>query len=252
MNKKENGVREFFNSAGVKLVLMLVIPVVVLLVAIMIYMLKRPEVVVEPRLTIDNFSEMLPEVPVETEKIIEEKLYNYVFDSGVEEVPNDGAMIRDGSVDGFTIRDEFYVGDFIVDIDSVQQSYIMEYYYGKLDGEAEAEGAASVMVYCIEDPEEVIYEDFVCDANRDFVKPDPIQYILPREFEDYELSYTYSLTSESGYAVVVTYDPPESIYLSGKVEEFENESMGKIREFLTESGVEPDRYEFVVKYKIVE
>ena len=39
---------------------------------------------------------------------------------------------------------------------------------------------------------------------------------------------------------------------SGVWEEFENESMGKIREFLTGAGINPDDYEFVIKYRIIE
>lgn len=251
MSNKRDEFKKYLDSSGVRIVIALAIPVIMILVIIMFYLLSRPEVVVEPTLAIDNFSEMLPNVPLDTERLIEEKLYSQVELSGVSSVPEDGATIREGSVDGFAIRD-FHVGDFIVDIASVQQSYIMKYYYGELEEQRETEGDTSVMVYCIENPDEVIYNDFACKANRDFVKPDPIQYILPQVFEGYSLTYTYSLTSESGYAVVVTYDPPESIYLSGKVEEFENESMGKIREFLTGAGVNPDDYEFVIKYKIVE
>lgn len=251
MNKKERGIKKYLQSPGVKVVLALAIPIIIILILIMIYVLSQPETIVEPRLVIDNFEVELPDVPSETRQRIEERLYSQVELSGVGSVPEDGAVIREGSVDGFTIQ-ELHVGDFIVDIASVQQSYIMKYYYGELDGQHETEGAASVMVYCIEDPDKVIYANFACKANRDFVKPDPIQYILPRTFDEYSLSYTYSLTSESGYAVVVTFDPPESVYLSGRVEAFENESMGKIREFLTGAGVEPDNYEFVYKYKIVE
>lgn len=251
MGSKRNEIKKYLNSSGVRIVIALAIPVIMILVIIIIYLLTQPEVIIEPTLTIDNFSEMLPDVPIDTELLIEEKLYDQVAESGAAGVPKDGAMIREGSVGGFAIRD-FHVGDFIVDIDSVQQSYIMKYYYGELKSEYEAEESASVMVYCIENPDEVIYDGFVCKANRDFVKPDPIQYILPQVFDNYSLTYTYSLTSKSGYAVVVTYDPPESIYLSGKVEEFENESMGKIREFLIGAGVNPDDYEFVIKYKIVE
>lgn len=252
MSKKKNEVKEFFNSPGVKLVMIIAMPMIAILLLIMIFTITRLDIVGGPRLVIDDFAEELPEVPEDTRRRIEEKLYAQVEESGVSVVPEDGAMIREGSIDGFAVQRDLYVGDFIVDIDVVQESYIIKYYYGELNGGYELEASASVMLYCIENPDEVIYGDFQCLANHDYVKPDPIQYVLPREFEDYILSYTYSLTSESGYAVVVTYDPPESIYLSGRVEEFENESMGKIREFLIESGVEPDRYEFVVKYRIVE
>ena len=129
MSKKKNNIKSFFGSSGVRLVLAVTIPIIVILIVIMIIVLLKPEEVRGPRLVIDNFAEMLPEVPGSTEQRIEERLYAQVMESGVSEVPESGAMIREGSVDDFTIRNEFYVGDFIVDIAEVEQSYIMEYYY---------------------------------------------------------------------------------------------------------------------------
>ena len=251
MKKKNQLGKGFWESPGVKLVLAIAIPVIAILILIMIYMIMKPETMVESRLVIDNFGELLPEVPAETEHRIEERLYEQVVDSVVNVLPTSGAMIRTGSTDGFTVQNSFHVGDFIVDIANVEQSYIVKYYYGELEGQPETEATASVMLYCIENPDEVIYGNFVCRANRDYVKPDAIQYILPRAFADNTLSYTYSLTSKSGYAVVVTYDPPESVYLAGKLEEFENGAMREIREYLSRAGVQPDDYEFVTKYSIV-
>ena len=251
MQKKSQVGKGYLDSPGIRLILAVAIPVILILILIMIYIVTKPEVATEKRLMINNFGELLPEVPVETEYRIERKLYEQVAESGEKELPTEGAMIRAESVDGFMIQNSFHVGDFVVDIASIEQSYIVKYYYGELKGQNEMEALASVMIYCIEDPEEVKYRDFECKANNDYVKPDAIQYVVPRVFAGYELSYTYSLTSESGYAVVITYDPPESVYLTGRLEEFENESMDEIREYLSQAGVRPDDYEFITKYKIV-
>ena len=252
MSKNGSEIQKYLQSPGLRAVLFLTVPIIVILIIIMFVVILQPGRIEELRLVIDNIEEVLPDVPSETVHLIEEKLYMQVLESGVDMVPEDGAIIRENSWDGFTIQDKLYVGDFIVDIASVDQSYIMSYYYGELPDNNEMESAASVMTYCIEDPSEIIYVDFECRANHDFAKPDPIQYILPRLFDGYSLSYTYSLTSDSGYAIVVTYNPPESVYLDGKVEEFENESMSKIRSFLIQEGLDPERYEFVSKYEIVE
>ena len=250
MNKKERGIKKYLQSPGVKVVLALAIPIIIILILIMIYVLSQPETIVESRLVIDNFEVELPDVPSETRRRIEERLYSQVELSGVGSVPEDGAVIREGSVDGFTIQ-ELHVGDFIVDIDSVKQSYIAEYFYGSLEGMNEMEREASATLYCIEEPELVKYPDFRCKANRDFVKPDAVSYLLPKEFDGFTADYTYSLSSKSGYAVVVEYDPSESVYMSGRVEAYKTEKMNELKEYLKKAGVDPDAYEYIEKFKIV-
>ena len=255
MKKKKTmtNIHETFRSPGVRLVLVVAIPMVVLLVLILIYMITKPVAVEKPRLTIDNFSEMMPGVPEETERLIEERLYDEVAlslgDGG--SVPKSGAMIRSDTADGFSVLDDFHVGDFIVDIASVEESYIAEFFYGELEGQNEMEGDASVTFYCIEDPALVKYPEFRCKANRDFVKPDGINYILPATVDGAEVTYTYSTTSASGYAVVVEYNPSESVYKAGQVGEYKMRVMGEVREFIKKAGLNPDDYEYIEKFKVV-
>lgn len=245
-------IRKTFATPGVGLIMLIVVPVIVVLIIVIVYLVVSPSEIMEPGIIINNFEEVLPDVPNGTRKRIEERLYATVEESGIKDVPEEGAMIRLGSNDGFALQGTFHVGDFIVDIGAVQQSYIVKYFYGYMVGENETEPSASATLYCIEDPSQMIYADFDCKANRDYTRPDPVQYVLPYETDSYALTYTYSLTSASGYAVVVTYNPPEEVYLEGRLEQFENESMGEIYSYLTGAGVNPDDYEFIYKYKIVE
>ena len=248
-----DGLHEFFRAPGMKIVAGVAGAVIVALVLILIYMINQPEVVEAPKIVIDNFDEMISGVPKDTKDKIEEELYTYVQNSVSENtlVPESGAMIRSGTVGGFTVSDTLHVGDFIVDIDSVKQSYIAGYFYGSLEGMNEMEREASATLYCIEEPELVKYPDFRCKANRDFVKPDAISYLLPKEFDGFTADYTYSLSSKSGYAVVVEYDPSESVYMSGRVEAYKTEKMNELKEYLKKAGVDPDAYEYIEKFKIV-
>ena len=241
-----------YDTPGVRMVLLIAGVMIVLLVLILVYMIIKPGEVVKPRIRIDNFAEVLPKVPEKTKQSIEERLYEQVAMTVKEgaTVPESGAMIRKGTIDGLSVKNSFVAGDFVVDMGAVEQSYIVEYYYGRLEEMNEIEGDAAVELYCIEDPELVIY-DFKCLAKRDFVKPDAISFLLPKMFDDYALSYTYSSTSESGYAVVVEYDPSESVYMSGKVGEFKAEKMAEIREYIEKAGLDPDEYEYIEKFKVV-
>lgn len=247
------GIQDLFQTPGMRIVAAVVGVVIVGLVLILIYMINQPEIVEEPKIVIDNFAEEEPEIPQATRNEIEEKLYSYVAESISENeaVPKAGAMIRAGTADGFTVDDTLHVGDFIIDIDSVEQSYIVEYFYGQIEGMNEMEGDASVTLYCIEEPDLIKYPDFRCQANRDFVKPDAISYVLPKVFDGFIADYTYSASSESGYAVVVEYDPPESVYMSGQVGTYKTEKMNELKEYLKKAGLNPDRYEYIEKFRIV-
>lgn len=245
--------REFFKEPGVRMVTAIVLVVIVALIVILVYLLVKPEPVEEPKIRIDNFSELLPNVPEVTHRKIEEELYLYVSDAlpSDEETPSSGALIREGTIDGFRILDEFHVGDFIVDIDSVQQSYIVEYHYGQLDGMQETEYEASVLMFCVENQELIKYPDFKCQANRDFTKPNAIQYVLPKEFDGFIANYTYSISSISGYAVVLEFNPPESVYESGSFESYKSEKTSELKNYLEKMGLDPNNYEYIEKFRIV-
>lgn len=254
MKKAQKGHKRLMEKPGVRIVLALAIVIIAVLVVVLIYVAMQPVAEDESRLVIDNFEEVLPEVPEETREAIEERLYLQVDGTLVEgqTIPTSGAMIRKGSEESFNIKQEFYGGDFIVDIPVLEQSYITEYHYGQLEGLNETEVSGAVGFYCIENPDLVIYPNFRCDAMRDFVKPDPIQYILPISMDRCEVSYTYSMSASSGYAVILTLNPTEVTYRSGKVDSFRNEKMAEVRGYIQKSGLNPDDYEYIVKYKIVE
>lgn len=122
------------------------------------------------RLRIDNWREALPSVPESTRIRVEEVLRNQVSVNLDGNVPSSGAKIRVGSQKTIEANGGLVLGDFIVDIPDIQQSYIIQYFYGNDSGSTyvginngqEFEESASVAAYCITNQEDIIYPDFAC------------------------------------------------------------------------------------------
>ena len=101
MSKNGSEIQKYLQSPGLRAVLFLTVPIIVILIIIVFVVILQPGRIEEPRLVIDNIEEVLPDVPSETVRLIEEKLYMQVLESGVDMVPEDGAIIRENSWDGF-------------------------------------------------------------------------------------------------------------------------------------------------------
>ena len=229
--------------------LMLVQLFVVVILVLLVQSFMKEKAYVE----MENQSVSEYNIPKNAEEFISENIWIAIRNNVADVSKNDikDVTIREGTYEETKNDDGTISANFIVDIDSVKQSYIAEYFYGSLEGMNEMEREASATLYCIEEPELVKFPDFHCKANRDFVKPDAISYLLPKEFDGFTADYTYSLSSKSGYAVVVEYDPSESVYMSGRVEAYKTEKMNELKEYLKKAGVDPDAYEYIEKFKIV-
>lgn len=160
------------------------------------------------RVRIGNWGEMEVQVPEDTRKVIEETLYEQVgMNMDGKNIPSSGAKIRIGTQRFVKTDVGIMVSDFIVDIPGIEQSYIMQYFYG--DGSAdlqmafndgqELEIGASVVSYCITDQDSIIYPDFKCqdkygayDSDR-LINAFYFRFILP-----------HTLTLSSGEEAVVT------------------------------------------------
>lgn len=149
--------------------------VLLVLVAVVVIPKIRFGLADSSRLKIDNWSEALSQMPDDSRIRVEEVLHNQVdLNFADENVPSSGAKIRMGSQKSVEVGSGLMVGDFIVDIPSIQQSYRIRYFYGDDVGAVykdfnngqEFEMSASVVAYCVTNPEDIIYPDFVCtDGN---------------------------------------------------------------------------------------
>jgi hypothetical protein len=126
------------------------------------------------RIKIQNYTQKVKNVSDELHNATEAGLYNTVK-KNVPESTNPSkikdAFIRDNSnSQDYDKGNETYNGKFIVDIESIKQSYLIQYTYVKNDNSDEGL-ATRVVVSCV-NKEDVKYESFKCD---DFVKQQATQ-----------------------------------------------------------------------------
>lgn len=114
--------------------------------------------------------------------------YNNAESSTADRVSD--AVIRDGSAtQREAIKGDRYEGQFIVDIESLRQSYLVQYEYSRLP-EKDAQSGYPVLVTCL--PEnKLIYGDFICReryTTADEKVRDPIVSKLPHATLSFRLS----------------------------------------------------------------
>lgn len=237
-NNTLNKIREFFAEPGHRLMLYFSIPVIIVaIIAIVAIVTNTSES--EPKIRIDNFAKILPDVPEYTRNRIEIRLYQKVERAGAQNIPTSGAVIETDSVYSFSLPTSFVVGEFVVKIDSLDISYRVQYFYGQLENANEIEGETSVSIYDMDD--------------YDYEKIEPIRYLLPADFESdrYSLNSTVSVKSKSGYAVIVTLNPSKDAYLNDSLDSFKAGVTEKVRNFFSHNELNLDDYEIFYRYKVI-
>ena len=201
------------------------------------------------QLQIDNLSALIPGMPDSYRENIQNELYLQATSDLIgsnKTTPTSGAVIRDGSLNHIDVSDELHIGDFIVDIPSIEFSYIISYRYGRLEG-FQIELFASAKVYCIEDESQRIYPNFdadYCFAETGFRRSDAITYLTPYTAEDgsYTISWVYDAASPSKYSLIVHYEPTDDDASPAKLAAFEQKVDESIKTWLSGQGLNPDNY----------
>lgn len=152
---------------------------------------------------IDNFAEYFEDTPRDKKDALFAGLYNIVADNaeanGLSEIPKSGAMIRDGSaLNEYNKQDKLHVGEFIVDIESIGQSYA-GYFEWSDDNNAPFSGYTTLYTCLVK--EDLVYGQFKCNdmfANSVTTKfpitqylPDTVDYFSDNysNHTNYRLSY---------------------------------------------------------------
>ncbi len=193
-------------------------------------------------LRIDNFSDIFPNAPEDTRDSVFAGLYGIVEknmeNSDSSLMPESGALIRDGSWSNqYDEEQNLHIGKFIVDIDSVKQSYSgyfkwsndknNPYFYGNYVG-----------FNCISEQDK-IYEDFVCiDQYSDSsVEKFPITKQLPITVEYYSENYSSYTKYFIGYVLI----DDEKIVL--KITDYTGGNYDNAISKIKELGFDPNDYE---------
>lgn len=102
----------------------------------------------------------LNETGIQDETAIKQNLYNKVRlnTSGVA-IISDSAIIREGSLK-YTENENYKYTSFIVDVSSMQQSYLIKYTAAKNDSSLIT--SEPISIECLTDKEDIIYSEFNC------------------------------------------------------------------------------------------
>lgn len=213
------------------------------------------------KVIITNLDSCATDMPADDRDDLFRKLYDFVEaqnqTNSKSSQPHYDAVIRTDSCQNKSYEYEgqkSYTATAILDIESAKQSYQISFNWVK-SSEISIENIdlGSVQVSCLTQ-NELIYGDFNCDQNPLINSTgsdnDPILAILPYFGDGFSLSPTLSADSASGYSIIITYDPPESVYLGGTLETFQNERKQMAENYLESQNIDISRYTFIEKYAV--
>ena len=212
-----------------------------------------------PRLKIKNWGELSSQMPEAYRERVEEVLYGQVDENLANDVPSSGAEIRVETQRAMEVDDGLMIGNFIVDIPKIEQSYIIQYFYSdgsemlnsKFNNGEEFEVSASVVIYCVTNQEDIIYPNFICKDSRGAIDSDRLVDVF---YLRYLLPHTIALDNNGEAVLEMEYNsgvPRLKITVNGcenkkNIEEVEREA----RNWITDSGFNADNftYNVLVKY----
>ncbi len=114
-----------------------------------------------PRLKIDNI-DYVQNLSDDVKNSLEIDLYRTVDDNTDEKVPTSGALIRTNTATSdYNSTTKVYSGNFIVDIESLKQSYFIQFSWSKEKNNPNL-SSTSNLVSCVRDKSLIIYPDFKC------------------------------------------------------------------------------------------
>lgn len=136
-----------------------------------------------------------------------------------------------------------------IDIEKLGYSFIIRYTWTKGDGSAPEIDKGSATITCPK-KDDLKYSE-TCDDVEEFKEPDPLLYVLPYTGKGYYLIPRSSDTSASGYAIEISLDPSESVYLEGRVAAYRSQKTQEAEAYLKEKGINLDDYEIKVTYRTI-
>lgn len=198
---------------------------------------------------IDNIEECSGGISQFSKDVLFENVYNLVdAQNNIEQIETKEtyhALLRENTCEtkeyngGEIVSYKTYA---IIDIEEVGYSFKIGYSWIK---NSETVDLGSVEATCLSS-DELIYGEFNCKDNPMIltaIELDPILNILPYFGENYIIKPRLD-ENEDGeyYTIVIEYNPPESVYENGEVEEFRNSRKQMATNYLINQGIKLDEY----------
>ncbi len=195
-------------------------------------------------LIIDNISSYRDRIPRNLEENIRGALYNIVKSNIDDEkkIPSKGVLIRDNSFySEYDEYDEITSSDFIIDINSLRQSYYIQFEYG------ENISSTAVVVSCLPDDTKIIYDDFKCKDEYTFNEKNDDPYI----FIGNKLPYFLEL--ENNNFAIISYgsnDTELKIRINNCSNVNQSIIIEKARTWVDSLFISPESFKYKVECKI--
>lgn len=215
------------------LILVVAFIVVVLLIIIISSIINRP-----PSLKINNLSVYTKDTPSDTRDTLFESLYNIAKENTSDEIPSSGAMVRNSSFNStYDGEDKATYVSFIVDIEKIRQSYLVQYEWSK-DNSTDNLSSTSVVISCLTKEEDIIYPDFKCkdDFSFDPEVDDPYLYIeqkLPYSFNINDTTFT-AVADNDNKSIILFIDTCSSSARTNSIEKFGS--------WVSSFGINPEQF----------
>lgn len=223
----------------------------ILLVTVVFLLTQKNENQFGKFIKIQNYDTKVKNLSSDMRDSMESYLYNIVVKNLEDETKASrvgDAMIREGSdSQEYTQQTQVYNGTFIVDMQSIKQSYNVQYVYSTNDTKL-VEGN-TVVISCLP-ADQLIYGDFNCT---DFVSEqsgdtDVLMQYLP--FQNFTFSITPDATQGEKLVLIVELDIPE-IDLSGSAQsraETVKLYKGEVVDWIKSKGANPADYTIQYNY----
>ena len=201
------------------------------------------------KISIKNFDQYVKNIPSDERTELEKTLYSTVRMNNVSEETIQtisDAVIREGSYEQDK-QNDIYKTAFIVDVESIKQSYKIENLYSKLDPEQSGLYDYTRLVRCV-DTRDLLYGEFDCkdrtSQERGLEKSDPILQYLPLSTLDYTVRQD---TNSKELKLIAEISLSAVDYKMGEeasVTEYKN----RLRAWFDSKGLSIDDYSITYKY----
>lgn len=191
------------------------------------------------QIKINNLSQYYKDFPDNTKDSIFNTLYNIVSINNPDtKLPKSGAKIREGSTAGsYNKNTNIYIDNFIVDIESLQQSYVFQISWSPNQDNPNLESISYPVLATCPTPEQLVYAPFNCKDNSSSngVYNDIVFSFLPMNIAYYENNYSVYVAYD---IIAQVKDDKLTIVINDKTGGNYNAALNKLKE----KGIELDNY----------
>lgn len=188
---------------------------------------------------IDNFSKIFKKIPTLTKDLIFNSLYHSVLNNidKNQSIPKSGALIREKQHNlEFNKEKNLYSGNFVVDINSIKQSYFISFYWSDDENNTYLSGN-TVNISCLS--KELSIYDFNCKDSQSkynkILEKNPIINSLPIDVEYYSNNYN----SYTKYLITYS-ENSDNIVIN--IEDYTGNNYEKALQSIKDRGYNPEDY----------